>query len=91
MDLEKHRLRIDIWLSPPDHRSKHLNAFKERHETTGSWFLQGGHFEEWKGLRSSFLWLHGICVSTSLIDFYLPLIDQHSWRREDCLVVSTSL
>ncbi|KAF8522370.1 hypothetical protein JB92DRAFT_1728434 [Gautieria morchelliformis] len=58
--LQKDRLIIDKWLSPPDHLSKHLNACKERHETTGSWFLQGEHFKGWKGLRSSFLWLHGI-------------------------------
>ncbi|KAF8528725.1 hypothetical protein JB92DRAFT_749607 [Gautieria morchelliformis] len=52
--------KIDKWWSAPDHQSKHASACKERQVTTGSWFLQGRPFEEWKGRENSFLWLHGI-------------------------------
>jgi hypothetical protein len=37
-----------------------MNACKQRQATTGSWFVRGRLFEDWKGHGNSFLWLHGI-------------------------------
>ncbi|KAF8527123.1 hypothetical protein JB92DRAFT_2670927, partial [Gautieria morchelliformis] len=54
------RQEIYAWLSTHNYQSKHTNAYKERQETTGSWFLRGRPFEEWKCRDNSFLWLHGI-------------------------------
>ncbi|KAF8532395.1 hypothetical protein JB92DRAFT_2682269, partial [Gautieria morchelliformis] len=56
---DKHRQEIYHWLSAPDYRPKHWNACKEREGDTGSWFLQGVSFLEWKSAAQSFLWLHG--------------------------------
>lgn len=51
---------MKIWLSAPDPTKNLREALKLRHEETGSWFLQGKEFEEWKsGVRRS-LWLRGI-------------------------------
>ncbi|KAF8527660.1 hypothetical protein JB92DRAFT_2698208, partial [Gautieria morchelliformis] len=53
--------RQDIykWLAAPDYESKHLNTAGEWEKDTGSWFLQGESFHEWKSQPKSFLWLHG--------------------------------
>ncbi|KAF8517210.1 hypothetical protein JB92DRAFT_2668113, partial [Gautieria morchelliformis] len=48
------------WLSAPDHEAKHLNACKQRQESTGSWFVQGECFKDWKIRSNSFLLLRGI-------------------------------
>ncbi|KAF8517231.1 hypothetical protein JB92DRAFT_2679081, partial [Gautieria morchelliformis] len=48
------------WLSAPDHEAKHLNACKQRQESTGSWFVQGACFKDWKIRSNSFLLLRGI-------------------------------
>jgi hypothetical protein len=68
-----------------------MNACKQRQATTGSWFVQGRLFEDWKGHANSFLWLHGIgTFSMELLDRSQPLIDQHSWCRENNPMVNTS-
>ncbi|KAH9958713.1 hypothetical protein BC827DRAFT_1361799, partial [Russula dissimulans] len=46
------------WLSPPDPSPNHNIAFKARHKGTGTWFLQGSVFQQWKG-TSSLLWIYG--------------------------------
>ncbi|KAF8532438.1 hypothetical protein JB92DRAFT_2679476, partial [Gautieria morchelliformis] len=56
---DKRRQEIYHWLSAPDYRPRHWNARTEREGDTGSWFLQGVSFLEWKGMAQSFLWLHG--------------------------------
>ncbi|KAF8493810.1 hypothetical protein JB92DRAFT_3100091 [Gautieria morchelliformis] len=53
------RQDIYTWLAAPDYESKHWNAAGERVENTGSWFLRGESFLEWKSKPKSFLWLHG--------------------------------
>jgi hypothetical protein len=54
------RQKIHRWLSPPDSSSNHNAACKKRQPTTGSWFVGGDQFAEWKVRSNSFLWLHGI-------------------------------
>ncbi|KAF8479929.1 hypothetical protein JB92DRAFT_2665290, partial [Gautieria morchelliformis] len=56
---DKRRQDIYHWLVAPDYRPKHWNARTEREGDTGSWFIQGGSFLEWKSRAQSFLWLHG--------------------------------
>ncbi|KAF8518085.1 ankyrin repeat-containing domain protein [Gautieria morchelliformis] len=69
--VEERRQEIYTWLSTHDYQSKHTNAYKERQETTGSWFLQGRPFEEWKCRDNSFLWLHGIrAFSIALLELF---------------------
>ncbi|KAF8522646.1 hypothetical protein JB92DRAFT_3268785, partial [Gautieria morchelliformis] len=57
---EEHRQKIYNWLAAPDHESKHRNARNVRQKATGSWFVGGEHFQEWRVAPHSFLWLHGI-------------------------------
>ncbi|KAF8527082.1 hypothetical protein JB92DRAFT_1002439 [Gautieria morchelliformis] len=61
--LQEHRQEIQKlyqWLAAPDHWSKHRNARDLRQAMTGSWFMEGKHFQEWREAPHSFLWLHGI-------------------------------
>ncbi|KAF8501835.1 hypothetical protein JB92DRAFT_863791 [Gautieria morchelliformis] len=58
--LEEYTREIYDWLSAPDHHSIHMNACTKRQETTGSWFVQGSQFDEWRNAPNSFLWIHGI-------------------------------
>ncbi|KAF8515200.1 hypothetical protein JB92DRAFT_2915802 [Gautieria morchelliformis] len=60
----KHRQKIYEWLAAPDHASKHRNARNMREAMTGSWFIEGEQFQEWRETPHSFLWLHGIRAST---------------------------
>ncbi|KAF8510545.1 hypothetical protein JB92DRAFT_3144367 [Gautieria morchelliformis] len=59
LEADDNQRRQDIykWLAAPDYESKH--AAGEREEHTGSWFLHGESFLEWKSKPKSFLWLHG--------------------------------
>jgi hypothetical protein len=66
-DIQRHQ-DIFKWLAAPDDESKHWNAAGEREEHTGSWFLQGESFLEWKTRPKSFLWLHGKGMFLYLFD-----------------------
>lgn len=57
---DKDRQKICSWLSAPDPTSNHEAARKKQQPTTGTWFVGGSQFEEWKVTSCSFLWLHGI-------------------------------
>jgi hypothetical protein len=59
MFVDKRRQDIYHWLSAPDYRSKHWISRTERESDTGSWFLHGNSFQQWKSEAKSFLWLHG--------------------------------
>ena len=60
LSVDRYLQEIYHWLSAPDYRPKHWNARTEREGDTGSWFLQGVSFLEWKSRAKSFLWLHGM-------------------------------
>jgi hypothetical protein len=57
---EHRKKKIHGWLSAPDPSSNHDAACEKRQPNTGSWFIDGEAFAEWKSKPSSFLWLHGI-------------------------------
>lgn len=64
-----HHPQVYAWLNAPDHRVNHLNACKKRQKATGSWFVQGRQFKEWKYIPNSFIWLHGIRMfAVNLVD-----------------------
>ena len=51
--------KIERWMSAPD-SSPNYNAAREKHQPeTGSWFIEGNTFREWKEQPGSVLWLHG--------------------------------
>jgi hypothetical protein len=56
------RLQQDVrnWLSPPDPWKNHNLARESRHGGTGTWWVEGDTYAEWKssGARS-LLWIHG--------------------------------
>ena len=47
------------WLSAPDPSTNYQNSCRSRHAETGSWFLKGEDFSQWKMDANSLLWLHG--------------------------------
>jgi hypothetical protein len=48
------------WLSPPDPWKNHNLARGSRHSGTGSWWIEGGDYAEWKSSGfNSILWIHG--------------------------------
>ncbi|KAF8493152.1 hypothetical protein JB92DRAFT_1208461 [Gautieria morchelliformis] len=57
--------KIYEWLAAPDQASKHRNTRNMRQAMTGSWFIEGEQFREWRETPHSFLWLHGIRASAS--------------------------
>lgn len=74
----RHAVSIQRWLSPADPSTNVNHARKSRHTGTGSWFLDGETFAEWKlGLRK-YLWLYGMpgCGKTVLSATILDNIEQ---------------
>ena len=56
---ERHE-KILQWLNAPD-PSRNYNTAREKHrEGTGSWFLAGNEFKNWKNSQGSLLWVEGI-------------------------------
>jgi hypothetical protein len=51
---------VRLWLSPPDPWQNHNIARESRHSGTGTWWIQGDAYAEWKSsCPSSLLWVHG--------------------------------
>jgi hypothetical protein len=48
------------WFMFTDPVSYHDAARMKHEPTTGSWFLDGDIFEDWKNGKSNFVWIHGI-------------------------------
>ncbi|KAF7966438.1 hypothetical protein HWV62_38376 [Athelia sp. TMB] len=56
---EQKKRDINNWMAAPD-TSPNYKAAREKHQQgTGSWFVGGSVFEEWKAHPGSVLWLHG--------------------------------
>ncbi|KAF7974088.1 hypothetical protein HWV62_13393 [Athelia sp. TMB] len=50
---------IHVWMQAPD-TSPNYNAARKKHQPgTGSWFLDGPEFSQWKEQPGSVLWLYG--------------------------------
>jgi hypothetical protein len=59
---ERDKLQQDVrnWLSPPDPWKNHNLARESRHGGTGTWWVEGDSYAEWKcSGASSLLWMHG--------------------------------
>ena len=50
---------IRNWLSPIDTSGNYNEARKKYQDQTGSWFIQGKTFNEWKGEVDKLLWIYG--------------------------------
>lgn len=51
--------KIERWLSPSDPSTNYNKALQQRQEGTGTWFLQGPAFIQWKEQKCSPLWIYG--------------------------------
>ncbi|KAF8463201.1 hypothetical protein DFH94DRAFT_787119 [Russula ochroleuca] len=59
---ERNKLRQDVrqWLSPPDPWKNYNLACESRHSGTGTWWIDGDAYAEWKcSGPSSLLWING--------------------------------
>ena len=67
-DIASEHLKIIEWLAAPDPSTNYNRALKNRNPATGSWFIEGSAYADWKTTPGSFLWLHGIpgCGKTIL-------------------------
>ncbi|KAJ7653500.1 hypothetical protein B0H17DRAFT_396461 [Mycena rosella] len=69
---------IKSWLSAPDPSTSHSNVLKTRHRGTGSWFLEGKTFADWKTSNNSVFWIYGSpgsgksVLCSSIIDMLAP-------------------
>ena len=58
-NVEARRKAIRRWLSAPDPSTNYQNGRRNRHATTGTWFLKSENFVQWMSDDNSILWLHG--------------------------------
>lgn len=79
MPSDEHLKRIHNWLEAPDPSANHVIALAKREVTTGSWFIGGTAFKEWKTSPNSFLWLYGIpgCGKTILSSTIIQAVHEH--------------
>jgi hypothetical protein len=54
---------IYLWLAAPDSSSNQENAYEKRQPFTGTWFVIGKQFSDWKHNQCSFIVLYGIRAS----------------------------
>jgi nucleoside phosphorylase len=82
-EFEKRRTKIQKWLKPSDPSTNYNKALLQRHEGSGTWFLQGDAFAKWKTLQNSFLWLYGIpgCGKTILSSTIIENLENTSPPR----------
>lgn len=50
--------RVKDWLSPPEPSINFNKALKQRHGSTGQWFLESELYQSWKSTPNAFLWLY---------------------------------
>ena len=79
--------KIHEWIKAPD-ASPSYNAARKKHQPgTGSWFINGPQFLEWKEQPGSLLWLYGGRMCSFINKFLIALTISRSWLRKDDLVV----
>jgi hypothetical protein len=82
-------IQIYRWLSAPDPSSNQDDAFKKRQKSTGTWFLNGAQFADWKNDPKSFILLFGMRTSVVRYVFFLwALIYLNSWFWQNYSLVS---
>ncbi|KAF2667457.1 hypothetical protein BT63DRAFT_292722 [Microthyrium microscopicum] len=52
--------RIRRWVKGPDPHINYQSALNQRLDKTGSWFLEGNEYQNWKAQDKSLLWVNGI-------------------------------
>ena len=67
------REKIYGWLSAPDPSSNHNDACDKRQDFTGTWFVDGQPFSDWKNDPDSFILLYGIRMSFAGFLYFLSL------------------
>jgi hypothetical protein len=69
---DKVRQAVRSWLSPPETRKNFNVARKSRHGETGTWFVEGDTFSEWKWSGPiSLLWIHGKCSLSPALTLFI--------------------
>lgn len=78
---DSHVANIERWLSPVDPFTNISNARKSRHLGTGTWFLDGHDFHQWKVGSRRHLWLYGMpgCGKTILSATIFDHLAQDGW------------
>ena len=76
-------------LSAPDPSSNYTRALKDRHATTGDWFLKSKAHRDWLSGTCSLLWLHGIpgCGKTVLSSAIIQNTIEYSEFRTNSVVL----
>ena len=81
--------RLQDWIAAPDSSPHYNTSLQLRHPHTGSWFLGGERYKEWKSQPSSILWLYGIpgcgksVLSASIIEDLKSERKQHPKQVTD--------
>src|SRR5260370_31183174 len=90
---DKMQQDVRNWLSPPDPWKNHNLARDSRHGGTGTWWIEGATYAEWKSSDAgSLLWVHGKRQYLALYSF--PVTDDYylcsGCRKERDLVRRSS-
>jgi len=63
----RNRTLVYRWLSATIPSVNYHAALAARLENTGTWFISGARFKEWKSEPDIFLWVHGTRKHASLL------------------------
>lgn len=56
---DQHRRDVHNWLAAPSPQSNYETSRKAREAGTGSWFIEGTQYQDWKSNSGSLLWVTG--------------------------------
>ncbi|KIM84816.1 hypothetical protein PILCRDRAFT_370242 [Piloderma croceum F 1598] len=87
LEMDELRQKIYRWLLAPDPSSNHNEACMKRQPATGTWFINGDAFINWKMHSNSSLWLYGIRAFTSpvILIWFLIDIQQRGAENQFCV------
>jgi hypothetical protein len=91
VDTKSGASEIYLWLSAPDPSSNQEDAYEKRQPFTGTWFIIGKQFSDWKNNPRSFIVLYGIRTSLKFVIPPRRLIHLRSWLWKNCSMVSGNL
>jgi hypothetical protein len=71
--------KVCRWFAAPDPSTNYHEAYKQRQDNTGLWFLESHKYKKWKSDTASKLWLYGIpgCGKTILSSTVIGNLLQH--------------
>lgn len=84
---DERREKMYRWISHGDPSTNYNKALKQRHQRSGTWFLESKAYDDWKTQPNSFLWLHGIpgCGKTVLSSTIIQDLKQNSTSAQALL------